>query len=315
MLLRTGFHRRSITQGIMINHRGSIQDSRGAAGFADRATASKTSTTTLADGRSQFARHGADRIHYVTVGEGKHTFVLVHGWACNLGFWREQIAALADNARLVLIDLPGHGRSDKPQADYTMDFFAGAVLAVLADAKVEKATFIGHSMGKAVICRVFKQAPEKVAALVSVDGLLRRPLGSPGQTEAMVAQFRSPHYREVAKGFVRSFFPIPGTEALRDEVTAEVLKTPQNVMASAMAGMLNEKQPDWDLKQVNVPVMVLNAKGSLWDADYESYVRALSPQAEYRLFEDTGHWLMLERPAEFNAALTELLRKYDLMEK
>ena len=299
----------------MTTHRGSIQNGRGATGFAERATAPKTSSPTLADGRSHFARHGADRIHYVTVGEGKHTFVLVHGWSCHLGFWREQIAALAKGARLVLIDLPGHGQSDKPQADYTMDFFAGAVLAVLADAKVEKATFIGHSMGKAVICRVYRQAPEKVAALVSVDGLLRRPLGAPGQTEAMVAQFRSPHYREVAKGFVRSFFPIPGTETLRDEVTAEVLKTPQNVMASAMAGMLNEDHPDWDLKQVNVPVMVFNAKGSLWDADYESYVRALSPQAEYRLFENVGHWLMLEQPAEFNAALTGLLRKYDLMGK
>jgi pimeloyl-ACP methyl ester carboxylesterase len=299
----------------MTNQRGNIQNSRGTTGFADRATASKTSTTRLADGRSQFARHGADRIHYVTIGQGKHTFVLVHGWACHLGFWREQIAALADNARLVLIDLPGHGQSDKPQADYTMDFFAGAVLAVLRDAKVDKATFIGHSMGKAVICRVFKQAPEKVAALVSVDGLLRRPQGVPGQTEAMVAQFRSPHYREVAKAFVGTFFPVAGTEALRDEVTAEMLSTPQNVMAGAMEGMFSENHPDWDLKRVAVPVLVFNARSSQWLADYENYVRTLSPQAEFRLFENVGHCLMLEQPAEFNAALTELLRKYDLMAK
>jgi pimeloyl-ACP methyl ester carboxylesterase len=299
----------------MTNDRGSIKKGRAATGVAAAGTAARISPPTLADGQSHFAMHGANRIHYVTVGNGSHTFVLVHGWACNLGFWREQIAVLADQARLVLIDLPGHGRSDKPQTDYTLDFFAEAVLAVLREAKVEKATFIGHSMGKAVICRVCQQVPEKVAALVSVDGLLRRPLGTPGQSEAMVAQFRSPHYREFAKGFVRSFFPIPGTEALRDEVTAEVLKTPQNVMASAMAGMLNENHPDWDLKQVTVPVMVFNAKGSLWDADYESYVRALSPQAEYRLFENVGHWLMLEQPVEFNAALTALLRKYDLLAK
>ncbi len=302
-------------QGIMINQRGTIQNSQGANGFAERAASPKTSSPKLTDGQSHFALHGANRIHYVTVGQGKHTLVLVHGWSCNLGFWREQVSALASVSRLILIDLPGHGESDKPQTDYTMDFFADAVIAVLHDAKVDKATFIGHSMGKAVICRVFKQAPEKVAALVSVDGLLRRPQGTPGQTEAMVAQFHSPHYREVAKGFVRSFFPIPGTDALRDEVTIEVLKTPQNVMASAMAGMLNENLPDWDLKRVNVPVLVFNAKGALWDANYESYVRGLSPQTEYRLFENVGHWLMLERPNEFNAALTELLRKYDLIAK
>ena len=299
----------------MTTHRGSIQNGRGATGFAERATTPKTSSPTLADGRSQFARHGADRIHYVTIGEGKHTVVLVHGWACHLGFWREQIAALANDARLVLIDLPGHGQSDKPQADYTLDFFAGAVLAVLDDAKVEKATFIGHSMGKAVICRVFKQAPEKVAALVSVDGLLRRPQGVPGQTEAMLAQFRSPHYREVARAFVGTFFPVADTEALRDEVTAEMLLTPQNVMAGAMTALLDTNQPDWNLPPVAVPVLVFNARSSQWLAGYENYVRTLSPQAEFRMFENVGHCLMLEQPAEFNAALIELLRKYDLMSK
>jgi 3-oxoadipate enol-lactonase len=299
----------------MTNHRGSIQNSRGATGFADSATASKTPSLTLADGQSHFALHGADRIHYVIVGQGKNTFVLVHGWSCNLGFWREQIAVLANDARLVLIDLPGHGRSDKPQTDYTMDFFAGAVLAVLREAKVEKATFIGHSMGKAVICRVLAQVPEKVTALVSVDGLLRRPQGVPGEAEAMLAQFRSPHYREVARVFVSTFFPVAGTEALRDEVTAEMLLTPQNVMAGAMAAILDANQPDWNLPPVAVPVLVLNAKSSAWLSDYENFVHALSPQVEYRLFENVGHCLMLEQPAEFNTALTGLLRKYDLMPK
>jgi len=297
----------------MTNNQGSIKDERFATMVAGGATASGDLPSTLADGKSHFVTHGTDRIHYLTLGQGSHTLVFIHGWSCNLGFWREQVAALADKARLIFIDLPGHGRSDKPQTAYTMDFFAGAVLAVLREAKVDKAAFIGHSMGEAVICRVCKQAPEKVAALVSVDGLLRRPQGAPGQAEAMLAQLHSPHYREFARGFVGNFFPIPGTEALRDEVTAEVLLTPQNVMASAMEEILSASQPDWDLKQVAVPVLVLNAKGSLWVADYEKYVRSLSLQTEYRLFENVGHWLMLEQPAAFNAALTEMLQKYDLM--
>jgi pimeloyl-ACP methyl ester carboxylesterase len=53
----------------------------------------------------------------------------------------------------------------------------------------------------------------------------------------------------------------------------------------------------------------------MWNANYENYVRSLSPQTEYRMMDGVGHWLMLEKPAEFNAALTDLLRKYDLMAK
>ena len=190
-----------------------------------------------ADAQSHFVSVGANRIHYVTAGKGSRTIVFVHCWAGNLGFWREQVPALADKARLVLIDLPGHGRSDKPQTAYTMDFFAGAVLAVLRDAKVDKAAFIGHSMGAAVLCRVHHQAPEKITALVSVDGLLRRPPSTPEKAAALVVPFGTPQYLDHAIEFISTFFPVPRTEALRDRVMSEMLATPQHVMLGAMLGM------------------------------------------------------------------------------
>jgi pimeloyl-ACP methyl ester carboxylesterase len=161
----------------------------------------------VAESESHFISHGANRVHYVTAGKGNHTIVFVHGWACHLGFWREQISALADKARLILIDLPGHGQSDKPQTNYTMDFFAETVRAVLRDAKVDKAIFIGHSMGGAVIARVHHHAPEKVAALISVDGLLRRLSGTPEEGQALVGPFATPQYREHAQGFISTLFP------------------------------------------------------------------------------------------------------------
>src|SRR6267154_4995846 len=69
---------------------------------------------TLSDAKSHFARFGTNRIHYVVAGKGKHDIVLVHCWSGNLGFWREQVPALSGKARLILLDLPGHGQSDKP---------------------------------------------------------------------------------------------------------------------------------------------------------------------------------------------------------
>jgi len=281
--------------------------------FAGCATAPKPKT--LAGGKSHFVSFGTNKVHYVTVGQGRQTIVFVHCWAGNLGFWREQVPALSDRARLVLVDLPGHGQSDKPHTAYTPDFFASAVLAVMSDARVDKATLVGHSMGGPVICRVYRRAPEKVAALVSVDGLLRRPQWTPGQAGEFVAQFGTPEYREHVKQLVDSFFPVPGTEALRDRVLSEELATPQYVMVGAMEGMFGPDQPDWDLKRVNVPVLVINARGPMWNADYESYVHSLSPQVDYCMMEGVGHWLMLEKPAEFNATLTDLLRKHDLMGK
>jgi pimeloyl-ACP methyl ester carboxylesterase len=265
------------------------------------------------DAQSHFISVGANCIHYVTAGNGGHTLVFVHGWACHVGFWREEIAALAGKARLILIDLPGHGQSDKPQTTYTMDFFAEAVLAVLQDAKVEKATLIGHSMGGAVIARVHHHAPEKVAALVSVDGLLCRLSGPPEEGQALVGGFASSHYREHAQGFISTFFPIPGTEALRGRVTSEMLATPQHVMLGGMLAMLAPDQPDWILQKVNAPVIVINAPTPWWNDAYENYVRSLSPQSDYCIMDGVGHFLMLEKPGEFNAMLVKKLQKFDLI--
>src|SRR6185369_5015201 len=217
-------------------------------------------SSSMTAGESHFISHDTNRIHYVTAGQGPRTIVLIHGWSCNLGFWCEQIPALAGKARLILVDLPGHGQSDKPQTAYTMDFFAEAVLAVLRDAKVDQAIFIGHSMGGAVIARLHHHAPEKVAALVSVDGLLCRLGGSPEEGRALVGGFAASRYREHAQGFISTLFPIPGTEALRDRVTAEMLTTPQHVMLGGMLAMVSPDQPDWILQQVQAPVIVINAR-------------------------------------------------------
>ncbi len=97
---------------------------------------------------------------------------------------------------------------------------------------------------------------------------------------------------------------------MRDRVTAEMLATPQHVMLGAMLAMLDPDQPDWILQKVNAPVLVINARTPWWNDAYENYVRSLSPQSDYLMMDGVGHFLMLEKPAEFNATLASLLRKH-----
>ncbi|MBI4661830.1 MAG: alpha/beta hydrolase [Verrucomicrobia bacterium] len=281
-------------------------------GCADLRTSSLPPTS-FANGKAHSASLGTNKIHYLTTGKGRHTVVFIHGWACQSGFWREQVPALAGKARLILIDLPGHGQSDQPHAEYTMDFFARAVLAVMRDARANKATLVGHSMGTPIICRVYAQAPEKVAALVAVDGILRRPVVTSEQIEQFIGPYRTAGYREHASRFISSMFPNPDSEALRDRVLSEMLATPQHVMNGAMQGMFGAGQPAWDLPKVNVPVLVINAPNPMWTPDYEAYVRSLSPQTDYRVIGGAGHFLMLEKPAEFNAALADMLERFGLV--
>lgn len=263
--------------------------------------------------KSHFASFGTNKVHYLTAGKSGPVMVFVHGWSCNANFWREQVPAFADKARLILIDLPGHGQSDKPHIDYPMDFFASSVRAVLRQEHIRKAIFIGHSMGVAVICRVYAQAPDEVAALVDVDGPLRTSKLPPDEAEKAIASWQTPDYRELMKEAVKSMFPTPGTEELRDQVMSEMLATPQYVIVGMAKGRWDPSQPAWELESVKVPLLVMNTRNPVYTPEYEAYARALSAQSDYRMFDGVGHFIMLEKPAMFNAVLTDMLREFDLL--
>src|SRR5258708_1977672 len=125
------------------------------------------------DGESRYTSLDGLRVHYKSYGQGRDALVLVHGWSCNIDYWRDQLPDFTKRSRVVAIDLPGHGQSDKPEIAYTMDLFARAVDAVLLDAKVEHAVLVGHSMGTPVARQFYRKYPQKTLAIVVVDGALR----------------------------------------------------------------------------------------------------------------------------------------------
>src|SRR6185369_10589874 len=105
-------------------------------------------TASAAADTPQFARLNELRIHYEDYGSGPEALIFIHGWACDLTFWRGQEPVYTNpNRRALLIDLPGHGLSDKPHRAYPIEFFARAIEAVMRDAQVERAVLIGHSLG------------------------------------------------------------------------------------------------------------------------------------------------------------------------
>src|SRR5688572_28780115 len=80
---------------------------------------------TLEKSPSRYATSAGRRIHYKAIGSGDVAVVFIHGWTCDLTFWSPQAEHFAGKHSLLFIDLPGHGKSDKPKdGDYTMDYFA-----------------------------------------------------------------------------------------------------------------------------------------------------------------------------------------------
>ena len=116
-----------------------------------------------------FARNGDVRIHYQTAGEGP-ALVLHHGTMGSGPDWVDlgYVEALQDRRRLILIDARGHGQSDKPHdpAAYDLRLRAADVVAVLDDLRLQRADFLGYSMGGWIGFGLARHFPERFNSFI-----------------------------------------------------------------------------------------------------------------------------------------------------
>jgi pimeloyl-ACP methyl ester carboxylesterase len=237
-----------------------------------------------------------------TVGSGP-TIVFVHGWTCDTSSWREQVPVFDDDYRVVTLDLPGHGQSESPaDGKFSADLFARAVEAVRAEAGAEEIVLVGHSMGAPVIRQYALSFPERVAGLVAVDGPLdMRQFGLPegGQPPAMTLEAR--------ENAVRGMF-IPETPAaLQEHILSMMLSAPEVTANGAVAAMFD---PSLRTDQfISAPALAIVA-GTARIPDAE-IVREIIPNFEATQLAGTGHFLMMEKPDEFNRLLAGFLDRID----
>ena len=263
-------------------------------------------------GASRSTQLDGAKVHYTDYGAGDNALVFVHGWSCDETFWAKQAPWLGAQFHVITIDLPGHGQSDKPQLAYTMDLYVRAVDAVLRDAKVKAATLVGHSNGTPVIRQFYRKFPEKTRALVIVDGGLR-PFGDKTMMEKFVARLKAPNYEENTGKLIDSMTSPIQDAALRDGIKERMMRTPQYVAASEFDSTLDDAL--WKPDKINVPVLMILAKQPAWSAEYEQFVHGIVADLDYQVWEGVSHFLMMEKPEQFNSAVVAFLEKHRLAGK
>ena len=102
-------------------------------------------------------------------GGGVAATVLLHCYTCSIHWWLELEPLLASSSRVISIDLPGHGGSEKPRDGYSAEEQADSIAAALRKLDVSRALVVGQSLGGVIATALAERHPLLVRALVVMD--------------------------------------------------------------------------------------------------------------------------------------------------
>lgn len=245
-----------------------------------------------------------------TVGEGEGIPVLmVHGFTGSAEGWGEGILeGLAHHRPVLAVDLPGHGESsgDRDPERFTMDRVVTDLVALLEDRGIQKADWVGYSMGGRICVAAAVSHPERIHRLVlesaspglraedararrrRQDDLLARRIEAQG-IEAFVDYWMAQPLFSTQRRLPPAVLADARRRRLRNDPTA---------LAHVLRGMGTGSQPSYwaDLSKVSIPALLVTGELDARYTRVAAEMAGLLPQARRVVVPDAGHTIHLEDP-------------------
>lgn len=250
-------------------------------------------------------------VHVVEAGDGP-AMVLVHGFGGQTYSYRALIPLFARDHRVIAVDLKGYGYSERSVSTGLSATDQVTMLrSLLAKLGVERAVFVGHSMGGGVVQRFAATYPEMVEAAVlaaSVDTQRQRRMRN--MAPGAIMRPLLPYLGKVATDrLLRLSYH---DESLLTPDVADEYKRPGRI-AGSMDGlfkMMQDYRGDGPIEfdRISMPVLLLNgAQDRVVPLFIASGIREVIPQARLVVIDQAGHMLLEEKPAECERAIRDFL--------
>ncbi len=235
-------------------------------------------------------------------GSGGIPVLFIHSLAGNSGQWSCQLEHLRKERRAIAIDLRGHGKSDPARdGDYSIDAMANDIYSVSKALGLNRFVLVGHSMGGLVSIEYAGRHPEMVAGLLLADpsGDARKLPAE--QIKPFLAALDSDSYARTVEEYWKAMLA-SSNPSVQKKVLEDLHSTRREVVIEVFRSTLKfnpitalQRYPG---KKLSV-ITLLN--------DMPISLHNLLPDLPHVSISDTGHWLQLDKPEEFNRIMDEFL--------
>ncbi|EIK94706.1 alpha/beta hydrolase [Pseudomonas sp. M47T1] len=255
-----------------------------------------------------FFEHDGCALHYEEYGQGE-PLLLVHGLGSSAQDWEYQIPALAPHYRLIVVDLRGHGRSEKPRERYSIEGFAADLAALLERLGTGRVHYVGLSMGGMTGFQLAVDHPTLLKSLTIVNSTPEVKVRKPDDYWQWFKRWSLMHLVSmgaIGKGLGKSLFPLPEQAELRRKISERWARNDKRAYIASFNAIVG-----WGVQerigQIRCPTLIISA-----DHDYtpvslkEQYVK-LIPQAKLAVITNSRHATPLDQPEHFNRTLQDFL--------
>ena len=250
-------------------------------------------------------------IEYDQCGNGDTTLLFVHGWCINKDYWVDQSAYFCDRYKVVTLDLPGFGKSGKNRTNWTFEQYADDINGFIREKQLKNVILIGHSMSGDILLLTDTKYPESIIGIVGIDNLkapgTRNTEAQTKEIEGFFAMMDSSFTGTVEMYTKQYLFPPSADTSIVNRVINDFKANDSMIAIKVLRSLVDISQKEREMmQQLSHKLYLVNSDAGPTQIDsLKKYCKA---SAELFYITGTGHYPMIEKPAEFNIALEKVIR-------
>ena len=255
-----------------------------------------------------YFEHEGCTLHYEEYGQGE-PLVLLHGLGSSNQDWEYQVPDLARAYRVILLDVRGHGRSDKPRGRYSIALFSADLLALLEHLGTGPVHLVGLSMGGMIGFQFAVDHPAWLRSLCIVNSAPEVKLRSRDDYWQWAKRWSLARLLGVAtvgKALAARLFPRPDQAALRRTMAERWARNDKRAYLASFDAIVGWGVQE-RLGQIRCPTLVITADHDYTPIQLKQRYVALIPQGRLAVIDDSRHATPLDQPQLFNQTLLQFL--------